>query len=198
MALQTITLDFTGKIAGSTTQNPNIAYFNDVEFTQLQYDQIFGSELRVATTDVLKFEFPVPTEAQINLQSVGIYYKSKLDSGENELRSSDKGVYNDDTTMYKQKLLEIYGIDIQDQTIKFNITTTGDYGVYEVKCDVTYDDAGLNIYGGQYQYNDTGGVVVTVPIQNKKLEEITTELEGRPANSVTNVTFAQVGTELVP
>ncbi|ANT41161.1 hypothetical protein CLAUDI_7 [Bacillus phage Claudi] len=198
MALQTITLDFTGKIAGSTTQNPNIAYFNDVEFTQLQYDQIFGSELRVATTDVLKFEFPVPTEAQINLQSVGIYYKSKLDSGENELRSSDKGVYNDDTTMYKQKLLEIYGVDIQDQTIKFNITTTGDYGVYEVKCDVTYDDAGLNIYGGQYQYNDTGGVVVTVPIQNKKLEEITTELEGRPANSVTNVTFAQVGTELVP
>ncbi|QQM14998.1 hypothetical protein THORNTON_7 [Bacillus phage Thornton] len=198
MSLQTITLDFTGKIAGSTTQNPNIAYFNDVEFTQLQYDQIFGSELRVATTDVLKFEFPVPTEAQINLQSVGIYYKSKLDSGENELRSSDKGVYNDDTTMYKQKLLEIYGVDIQDQTIKFNITTTGDYGVYEVKCDVTYDDAGLNIYGGQYQYNDTGGVVVTVPIQNKKLEEITTELEGRPANSVTNVTFAQVGTELVP
>ncbi|ASU04130.1 hypothetical protein [Bacillus phage KonjoTrouble] len=198
MALQTITLDFTGKIAGSTTQNPNIAYFNDVEFTQLQYDQIFGSELRVATTDVLKFEFPVPTEAQINLQSVGIYYKSKLDSGENELRSSDKGVYNDDTTMYKQKLLEIYGVDIQDQTIKFNITTTGDYGVYEVKCDVTYDDAGLNIYGGQYQYNDTGGVVVTVPIQNKKLEEITAELESRPVNSVTNVTFAQVGTELVP
>ncbi|UIS65844.1 hypothetical protein ADEMBY_7 [Bacillus phage Ademby] len=198
MALQTITLDFTGKIAGSTTQNPNIAYFNDVEFTQLQYDQIFGSELRVATTDVLKFEFPVPTEAQINLQSVGIYYKSKLDSGENELRSSDKGVYNDDTTMYKQKLLEIYGIDIQDQTIKFNITTTGDYGVYEVKCNVTYDDAGLNIYGGQYQYSDNGGVVVTVPIRNKKLEEITTELEGRPVNSVTNVTFAQVGTELVP
>ncbi|QOC56867.1 hypothetical protein [Bacillus phage Baseball_field] len=198
MSLQTITLDFTGKIAGSTTQNPNIAYFNDVEFTQLQYDQIFGSELRVATTDVLKFEFPVPTEAQINLQSVGIYYKSKLDSGENELRSSDKGVYNDDATMYKQKLLEIYGIDIQDQTIKFNITTTGNYGIYEVKCDVTYDDSGLNIYGGQYQYSDNGGVVVTVPIQNKKLEEITTELEGRPANSVTNVTFAQVGTELVP
>lgn len=198
MALQTITLDFTGKKAGSIVENPNIAYLNDVEFTQTQYDLIFGSELRVNTTDVLKFEFPVPPDAQLNLQYVDIYYKSKMDSGENELRSSDKGVYNNDTVMYKQKMLEIYGVDIQNQKIEFNITTTGDYGIYEVKCVVVYDDAGLNIYGGQYQYSDTGGVVVTVPIQNKKLEEITSELEGRPVNSVTNVTFAQVGTELVP
>lgn len=198
MALQTITLTFEGKRAGSTVENKNIGYFNDVEFTQLQYDSIFGSELRVTKDDILKFEFPVPTEAQVNLQSVGIYYKSKLDEGENELRSSDKGIYNNDTTIYKQKLLEIYAIDIEAQTIKFNIQSTGDYGIYEVKCDVTYDDSGLNIYGGQYQFDQGGGIIVTVPIQNKKLEEITTELEGRPVNSVTNVTFAQVGTELVP
>ena len=198
MALQIVTLDFTGKKAGSVVENPNIGYINGVEFTQTQYDQIFGSELRVNTTDELTFEFPLPTETQIGLQSVGIYYKSKLDSGENELRSSDKAVYNNDTVTYKQKLLEIYGVDIINNIIKFKITTTGDYGTYEVKCDVTYDDAGLNSYGGQYQYRETGGTIVTVPIQNKKLQEITTELEGRPVNSITNVTFAQIGTELVP
>lgn len=197
MAIQTITLDFTGKKAGSIVENPNIAYMNNVEFTQLQYDQIFGSELRVGLADTLKFEFPLPTEAQVGLQSVGIYYKSKLDSGENELRSSDKGVYNNDTTMYKQKLLEIYSVDIVDNKIEFNITSTGDYGTYEVKCDVAYDDAGLNSYGGQYQYTESGGTVVTVPIQNKKLQEITAELEGRPVNSITNVTFAQIGVEVV-
>lgn len=198
MALQTVTLDFTGKIAGSTVENKNIAYFNGVEFTQTQYDMIFGSQLRATSADELTFDFPLPTEAQIGLQSVGIYYKSKLDSGENELRSSDKGVYNNDTAMYKQKLLEIYSVDIVDNIIKFKITSTGDYGIYEVKCDVTYDDAGLNSYGGQYQYTESGGTVVTVPIQGKKLEEITTELNGRPVNSITNVTFAQIGTELVP
>lgn len=197
MTLQTITLDFTGKIAGSTVENKNVAYMNGVEFTQTQYDLIFGSELRVTTTDELSFEFPLPPDTVIGLQSVGIYYKSKLDSGENELRSSDKGVYNNDTVMYKQKLLEIYVVDIIDNIIKFKINSTGDYGTYEVKCDVLYDDAGLNSYGGQYVYQD-GGTSITVPIQGKKLEEIITELEGRPTNSIANVTFAQIGTELVP
>lgn len=197
MALQTKTLDFTGKISGSTTENKNIAYFNDVEFTQSQYDQIFGSELRVTPTDVLRFEFPIDDEYLLMLQSNSIYYKSKLDSGENELRCNDKGVYNNDTTLYKQKMLETYEVDLVNKMLKFNITSTGNYGIYEVKVDVTYDDNGLNSYGGQYQYNNSG-TIVTVPIQNKKLEEITTELNGRPVNSITNVTFAQIGTELVP
>lgn len=197
MALQTKTLDFTGKISGSTSENKNVAYFNDVEFTQSQYDQIFGSELRVTPTDILRFEFPIDDEYLLMLQSNSIYYKSKLDSGENELRCNDKGVYNNDTTLYKQKMLETYEVDLDNKVLKFNITSTGNYGIYEVKVDVTYDDNGLNSYGGQYQYNNSG-TIVTVPIQNKKLEEITTELNGRPVNSITNVTFAQIGTELVP
>ncbi|QWT50650.1 hypothetical protein DLn1_00007 [Bacillus phage DLn1] len=196
MAIQTKTLDFTGKIAGSTTENENIAYFNDVEFTQSQYDSIFGSELRVAPSDTLSFEFPIHDDYLLMLQSNSIYYKSKLDGGENELRCNDKGVYNNDTTMYKQKMLETYEVDLDNKVLKFNITSTGDYGIYEVKVDVVYDDNGLNSYGGQYQFNDSGNIV-TVPIQNKKLEEITTELQGRPVNSITNVTFAQIGTEVI-
>lgn len=197
MAIQTITLDFTGKISGSTVENKNVAYMNDVEFTQLQYDQIFGSELRVTTTDVLKFEFPLPADTVTGLQYVTIYYKSKLDSGENELRSDDRAVYNSNTTTYLQKQLDAYIGNIVNDTVMFNITTTGDYGIYEVKVDVIYNDNGLNSYGGQYQYEESGGTIVTVPIQDKKLSEITTELESRPVNSITNVTFAQIGVEIV-
>lgn len=197
MAIQTITLDFTGKISGSTVENKNVAYMNDVEFTQLQYDQIFGSELRVTTTDVLKFEFPLPADTVTGLQYVTIYYKSKLDSGENELRSDDRAVYNSNTTTYLQKQLDVYIGNIVNDTVMFNITTTGDYGIYEVKVDVIYNDNGLNSYGGQYQYEESGGTIVTVPIQDKKLSEITTELESRPVNSITNVTFAQIGVEIV-
>jgi len=102
--IQTKTLDFTGKIAGSIVENPNIAKMNGVEFTQTQYDSIFLGGLDVLSTNVLSFEFPVPDEVQIGLEEVDIYYKSKLVSGENELRSSDKGVYNNDTTIYKQKM----------------------------------------------------------------------------------------------
>jgi len=197
VAIQTITLDFTGKISGSTVENKNVAYMNDVEFTQLQYDQIFGSELRVTTTDVLKFEFPLPADTVTGLQYVTIYYKSKLDSGENELRSDDRAVYNSNTTTYLQKQLDAYIGNIVNDTVMFNITTTGDYGIYEVKVDVIYNDNGLNSYGGQYQYEESGGTIVTVPIQDKKLSEITTELESRPVNSITNVTFAQIGVEIV-
>lgn len=196
MGLQTKTLDFTGKIAGSTTENENVAYFNGVEFTQSQYDSIFGSELRVTPTDTLSFEFPIHDDYLLLLQSNSIYYKSKLDDGENELRCNDKGVYNNNTTLYKQKMLETYEVDLDNKILKFNITSTGNYGIYEVKVDVLYDDNGLNSYGGQYQYSDNG-TIVTVPIQNKKLEEITTELQGKPVNSITNVTFAQIGTEVV-
>lgn len=196
MALQTKTLDFTGKISGSTVENKNVAFFNGTEFTQTQYDQIFGSELRVTTTDELTFEFPLPPDTITGLQYATIYFKSKMVSGEVELRCDDKGVYNTDTTLYKQKLLEVYTSNIVNDTIKFNMKSTGDYGTYEVKIDVLYDDAGLNNYGGQYVYQDSGNSI-TVPIQGKKLEEIITELEGRPVNSITNVTFAQIGTEIV-
>lgn len=196
MSIQTVTLDFTGKVSGSTVENKNVAYLNDVELTQSQYNQIFGNELRVSETDKLSFEFPIDDEYLTLYQTGTIYYKSKLDSGENELRCNDKGVYNNDTTMYKQKLLNTYEIDLDNKVLKFNITSNGKYGVYEVKVDVIYDDNGLNSYGGQYQYNDSGNIV-TVPIQNKKLEEITTELQGRPVNSITNVTFAQIGVEIV-
>jgi len=198
MAIVTKTLTFEGKKSGSVVENPNIAYFNDVEFTQTQYDQIYGSELRVTKDDVLKFTFVLPNDSIIGYQEGDIYYKSKLDDGENELRSSDKGVYNNDTTTYKQKLLATYTTDIIDTNkLEFTITSTGDYGIYEVKIDVIYNDNGLNSYGGQYQYQENGGTIVTVPIQNKKLEEIVTELEGRPSNSITNVTFAQIGVEIV-
>jgi len=198
MAIVTETLTFEGKVSGSTTQNPNIAYLNDVEFTQLQYDQIFASELRVTKDDVLKFIFVVPNDVIVGYQEGDIYYKSKMDSGENELRCSDKGVYNNDLTTYKQKLLATYAPDISDTNkIEFNITATGDYGIYEVKIDVIYNDNGLNNYGGQYQYQESGGTVITVPIIEKKLEEIFTELESKPSNSITNVTFAQIGIEIV-
>lgn len=196
MALQTVTLDFTGKVSGSTVENKNVAYLNDVEFTQTQYNQIFGNELRVSETDKLSFEFPIDDEYLLLLSSNTIYYKSKLDSGENELRCNDKAVYNDDTTTYKQKLLNTYEVDLDEKVLKFNITSTGSYGIYEVKVEVVYDDNGLNSYGGQYQYSENG-VVTTIPIQNKKLEEITTELQSRPVNSITNVTFAQIGVESI-
>ena len=198
MAIVTKTLTFEGKKSGSVVENTNIAYFNDVEFTQTQYDQIYGSELRVSKDDILKFTFVLPPDTILAYQEGDIYYKSKLDDGENELRSSDKGVYNNDTTTYKQKLLATYASDIVDENkIEFTIKSTGDYGIYEVKIDVIYNDNGLNSYGGQYQYQESGGTIVTVPIQNKKLEEIVTELEGRPSNSITNVTFAQIGVEIV-
>lgn len=196
MALQTVTLDFSGKVSGSTVENKNVAYLNGVEFTQTEYNNIFGNELRVSETDVLSFEFPIDDEYLLLLSSNTIYYKSKLDSGENELRCNDKGVYNNDTAMYKQKLLETYEVDLDNNVLKFTVTGTGSYGIYEVKVDVVYDDNGLNSYGGQYQFNDSGNIV-TVPIQNKKLEEIVTELQGRPTNSITNVTFAQIGVESV-
>jgi len=192
--IQTKTLDFTGKIAGSVVENPNIAKMNGVEFTQTQYDSIFLGGLDVLTSDILSFEFPVPDEVQIGLEEVDIYYKSKLVSGENELRSSDKAVYNNDTTIYKQKMLAIYKVDVVDNIIKFNITTTGDYGIYEVKCDCLYNDAGLNSYSGNYTYNTSVGTDVTVTIDRKKLEDVITEIEGLPVNSLSYITFAQVPT----
>ena len=192
--IQTKTLDFTGKIAGSTVENKNVAKLNGVEFTQLQYDQIFGSQLLVTTTDVLEFEFPVPDDVKIGLEEVNIYYKSKMDSGENELRSSDKGVYNKDTTIYKQKMLAIYKVDVENDVIKFNITSTGNYGIYEVKCDCLFDDAGLNSYSGNYTYLSGTGMDTTVTISRKKLETVITEIEALPVNSLSYLTIAQVPT----
>lgn len=194
MTIQENELTFQSKISGSTTPNPNIAKLNGVEFTQLQYDQIYASELRVNTVDVLEFEFPVPNEYQLGLQEVDIYYKSKMDSGENELRASDKGIYNNDTTTYKQKMLAIYTVDIENNIIKFRIDSTGDYGIYEVKCNVIWDDQGMNRYTGNYSYADSGNDI-TVPIVNKKMEDIFTELESKPSNSISYVSFVQVPTE---
>ncbi|AGI10596.1 hypothetical protein mgb1_007 [Bacillus phage MG-B1] len=190
--IQTKTLDFTGKISGSITQNPNIAKMNGVEFTQTQYNLIFGSELSVASTDELTFEFPVPNDVKVGLQFVQIYFKSKVVSGEVELRSSDKGVYNDDTVIYKQKFVQISPSEIENDVIKFNIKSTDDYGVYEVKCDCIYDDDGLNSYSGNYTYLNSSSISTTVTITSKKLADIMTELESLPVDSLTYTTFAQV------
>jgi len=190
-------LTFQGKIAGSVIENPNIAYFNGVEFTQTQYDQIYGSELRVTETDELTFEFPLPQDVQIGLQYVQIYFKAKVDSGEVELRSVDHGIYNDNTTTYQQKFVQVPNNQIENNIVKFNMKSTGKYGAYEIKVMVTYDDAGLNSYSGNYTYQPSGETDTTITINRKKLEEIITELEALPVNSLTYVTFAQVGTESV-
>ena len=71
MAIVTKTLTFEGKRAGSVVENPNIAYLNDVELTQTQYDQIYGSELRVTETDVLKFKFVIPNDAILPSNEIG-------------------------------------------------------------------------------------------------------------------------------
>jgi len=197
MSIQEKELTFQGKVAGSVTENPNIAYFNGVEFTQSQYDQIYGSELLVTETDELSFEFPLPQDVQIGLQYVQIYFKAKVDSGEVELRSADYGVYNNNTTTYQQKFVQVSNNQVEDNIVKFNMKSTGNYGTYEVKVVVTYDDAGLNSYSGNYTYQPTGGTDTTITINRKKLDEIITELEGLPVNTLTYVTFAQVGTESV-
>ena len=143
---------FAGKVAGSTTENKHIAKLNGVEFSQEQYDNIFGASLELPNTPspVLEFEFPYE---ESKVESVTIYFKSRVANGVITCERGDYGVFKRDNT-YSQKQLLLTN-DLTDQgTIIFKITSTDNIDIYEVKIEVLYDDSTLRKYAGYISTGD--------------------------------------------
>lgn len=143
---------FAGKVAGSTTENKAIAKLNGVEFSQDQYDNIFGASLELPNTPspVLEFEFPYE---ESKVESVTIYFKSRVANGVITCERGDYGVFKRDNT-YSQKQLLLTN-DLTDQgTIIFKITSTDNIDIYEVKIEVLYDDSTLRKYAGYISTGD--------------------------------------------
>lgn len=152
MTLVTKEYTFDGKVAGSTTENPAIAKLNGVEFTQEQYNDIFGASLELPNdpSPVLEFEFPYE---ESKVESVTIYFKSRVANGVITCERGDYGVFKRDNE-YSQKQLTVT-TDLPDKgTINFKITSTDNIDIYEVKIEVLYDDSTMRKYSGYISTGD--------------------------------------------
>lgn len=152
MTLITKEYTFEGKVAGSTVENKAVAKLNGVEFTQEQYNNIFGSALEIPNTPnpVLEFEFPYE---ESKVTSVTIYFKSRVANGIITCERGDYGVFKRDNE-YSQKQLTIT-TDLPDNgTMSFKITSTDNIDIYEVKIEVLFDDETLRQYSGYISTGD--------------------------------------------
>ena len=152
MALIEKEYTFDGKVAGSTIENKSVAKLNGVEFTQEQYNNIFGASLELPNTPspVLEFEFPYE---ESKVETVTIYFKSRVANGVITCERGDYGVFKRDNE-YSQKQLLLTS-DLTDQgTISFKITSTDNIDIYEVKIAVLYDDSTLRKYAGYISTGD--------------------------------------------
>ncbi|ARM70160.1 hypothetical protein H3009_gp11 [Bacillus phage Harambe] len=187
--METKRYDFTGKVSGSTTPNPAVAELDGVEFTQEQYDNIFGASLKFEENHIMRFTFPIDIEFA-KIRDIDMYFTSKTATGEIELVAGDYGVYQRENE-FKQKKLSILPTYMEDGKVVFTITNTTDIEIYGVLVDVWYDEDALNRYSGTATRIENGGSV-TDTINNVTFKEVMDKLNGYPENSVDYVTFARV------
>lgn len=191
--LQTKTYDFKSKKTGSVVENPAVGYLNGVEFTQYQYDGIYGSSLHVDGSIInMEFVFPI-NEAKEKIKHINIFFTGKSSTGMIQLVSGDYSVYNRKNE-FTQKMLEIGNIEMSGQNVQFTITSITDIDIYGVKVNVTYDDSTMYKYSGKISYVDVQGVIDKI-VDNWTMQEIQTFMGTLSENSVEFATFIHVPVE---
>lgn len=143
---------FDGKVAGSTVENKAVAKLNGVEFTQEQYNNIFGASLELPNTPspVLEFEFPYE-ESQID--RITIYFTSRVANGVITCERNDYGVFVR-KDVYEQKQFVVFDGLTDAGTVNFKITSTDNLDIYGVKVSVLYDDSTMRKYSGYISTGD--------------------------------------------
>lgn len=187
--METKRYDFSGKVAGNPVPNPAIAELEGVEFTQTQYDNIFGASLSFAENHIMRFTFPIEIEFA-KIRSVSMYFTAKTATGEIELVAGDFGVYQRENE-FKQKTLNIEPSFMQDGKVIFTITNTTDIEIYGVIVDVWFDEDALNRYSGTATRIESDNSI-TETFNNITYKEAIDKLNGYPENSIDYVTFARV------
>lgn len=197
MTLVTKEYTFDGKVAGSTVENKSVAKLNGVEFTQEQYNDIFGASLELPNTPspVLEFEFPYE---ESKVESVTIYFKSRVANGVITCERGDYGVFKRDNE-YSQKQLTVT-TELPDQgTINFKITSTDNIDIYEVKIEVLYDDSTLRKYAGYISTGDDANNTREY-YNNLTKEEVIGKLNSVASDTISDFagTWQPVAGEIIP
>lgn len=188
---------FDGKVAGSTTENPAIAKLNGVEFTQEQYNNIFGASLELPNTPspVLEFEFPY---GESNLDRITIYFSSRVANGIITCERNDYGVFNR-KDVYEQRQFVVFDELTDNGVVKFKITSTDNIDIYGVKVSVLYDDSTMRKYTG---YIATGDDTSNVRENYNGLtkQEFIAKLESVTTDTISDFagTWQPVAGEIIP
>jgi hypothetical protein len=196
--LEEKTYDFKGKIAGSIKENPHVALLNGVEFTQAQYDNIYGTELKYNTSVPpqvkITFKVDIPIE---QIQIVQFYFTSKATDGYFIGRCGEDAKYQS-STEYKQRVLQADKLEIKNNEIivTFDSRANIDTFLYGVKLVITYDGL-VDVYSGNYFYDLDDNTQKRVDIKKESFTKIMTDLQALPLNSVDYVTFTKVPRDIV-
>ncbi|ALH46470.1 hypothetical protein VMY22_5 [Bacillus phage VMY22] len=181
--------DFKGKIAGSVVENKAIAYLNDVEFTQEQYDGVYNSSMIVPAESTIRMEFPIEENKGV-IQTVSNYFTGKIESGTITLAVGDYAVYNR-SGEFKQSMLDVNISEMTDNKIVMTFTATKEYEFYRTLLTVLYDDEAINRYTGVVSYLQDGNMI-TETLNSLVFTDLISKLQSYPENSIDNSTFSKV------
>jgi len=196
--LEEKTYDFKGKIAGSITENPHVALLNGVEFTQAQYDNIYGTELKYNTSVPPQVKVTFKVDIPIGqIQIVQFYFTAKSTDGYFIGRCGEDAKYQS-STEYKQRVLQADKLEIKNNEIvvTFDSRANIDTFLYGVKLVITYDGL-VDVYSGNYFYDLEDNSQKRVDIKKESFTKIMTDLQALPLNSVDYVTFTKVPRDIV-
>jgi hypothetical protein len=196
--LEQKTYDFKGKISGSIKENPHIALLNNVEFTQQQYDNVYSSELKYNTTVApqvkITFKVDIPVE---QIQIVQFIFTAKATDRYFLARCGEDAKYQSSAD-YRQRILQADKVEIKNGEIfaTFGSRANIDTYLYGVKLVVTYDGL-IDVYSGNYFYEDSLNTQKRVDIKKETFTKIMTDLQALPLNSVDYVTFTKVPRDVI-
>jgi len=196
--LEQKTYDFKGKIAGSITENPHVALLNGVEFTQAQYDNIYGTELKYNTSVPPQVKVTFKVDIPIGqIQIVQFYFTAKATDGYFIGTCGEDAKYQS-STEYKQRVLQADKLEIKNNEIivTFDSRANIDTFLYGVKLVITYDGL-VDVYSGNYFYDLDDNTQKRVDIKKESFTKIMTDLQALPLNSVDYVTFTKVPRDIV-
>lgn len=196
--LEQKTFDFKGKISGSVVENPHIALLNNVEFTQQQYDNVYGTELKYNTTAApsvkMTFKVDIPVE---QIQIVQFIFTAKATDRYFIARCGEDGKYQS-SAEYRQRILQADKVEIKNGEIivTFGSRANIDTYLYGVRLVITYDGL-VDVYSGNYFYEDGVNSQKRVDIKKETFTKVMTDLQALPLNSVDYVTFTKVPRDVI-
>jgi len=191
------TYDFKGKIVGSIVENPHKALLNDVEFTQGQYDNIYGSSLKlnlpVSIGISFYFMIDIPKE---KIKRVDIIFTAKASDKYVLMRCNEEAKYQSKPEFVQPILnVPIANINTQGQLFfKCYGNKNIDFEIYGVKVNVYYDNDANNRYSGNLTHMD-GANTVNVLIDGKTYDELQELLSTMHDKDVQYCTFAKMPVE---
>jgi len=194
------TLDFTGKISGSTVENPNYALLNTKEFTQEQYNNIFAMSLKLHLTEKIGIDFYFKTDIpKDKIQYADIIFTVKANDKYVLVRCNEDAKYQS-KDVFVQAILRVPTVSINSSGVlyfKMYGNANIDFEVYGVKVNVYYDDQMNYTYSGVVEWTKDNVTEIKDTIKQKALPDVITQLQAYPPNTVNFVSFNYVGGDSV-